>query len=356
MTPFRLLYRAEGGRHVGTGHVLRAARLIAAIRSLVPTEVVLALSGDRDCAALAEGLRDSIRWVEGEPPADGKPVFRPDSLQCVAEDRPFDAIVVDMLDTPQGALSWLQSNDAAIVTMDDRGEGRSDADAIVNVLVREPLASRLPEGTDLFEGPAYATLDSAYTEPAPLRRIADHASRLLVTLGGADAAGLVLTVAKALLGVRDIGHIDFVCGAASPHRAALQSQITGAPWQAGVHGQVPNLRGLLLEADLAVVAGGLTMHEACCVGTPAVAVCQPIDHQVELAEWLEVQGAMRSAGDGTKCGADRIAQLVCEVAGDASSRRAMSEAGRALVDGRGTDRTARAILDIAARKRSRSGS
>jgi len=98
------------------------------------------------------------------------------------------------------------------------------------------------------------------------------------------------------------------------------------------------------------------MHEACCVGTPAVAVCQPIDHQVELAEWLEVQGAMRSAGDGTKCGADRIAQLVCEVAGDASSRRAMSEAGRALVDGRGTDRTARAILDIAARKRSRSGS
>jgi spore coat polysaccharide biosynthesis predicted glycosyltransferase SpsG len=350
--PLRVVYRAEGSRHVGTGHVLRAVRVINAMQAIAPVDVVLALSGDSVGQTLAEGCAGRVMVVGGDSADGGKPVFDPRTLAPVAEFGPYDLAVVDMLDTPGGALKAVRSLARSVVTMDDRGEGRRCADAIVNVLVREPDTCGLPQGVSVFEGPEYATLDSVYADPVPSRRIGPvgpEGCRVVVTLGGADAAALSVKVAESLVGVQGIRSVLFICGMGSGTVDALHAVTATAPWEVHVVRRIPNLRQALLEADVAVVAGGLTMHEACCVGTPSLAVCQPIDHQIELAEWFHAHGAMDTVGDGTCARPELIRDAMTELLRDVNRRRMMSERGRALVDGRGAERTARVLLALCGR-------
>jgi spore coat polysaccharide biosynthesis predicted glycosyltransferase SpsG len=327
---------------------LRAARVASALISLGDAEVTIAVSGDGSAARLVEGCGARIVPVEGVPARMGKPVFDPRSLPPMASDRRYDVVVVDMLDTDDGVLSATRRRSEVVFTLDDRGPGRMDADAIVNVLVREPDRAALPNRVRLFEGPAFATLDPAYMAPLPTRAMRERAGRTLVTLGGADAEGLMLRACHALRGASGLDHVQFVCGPASPHREALEQAVVGSAWSSEVLSHTPTLRPLLLDCDVAIVAGGLTMHEACATGTPAIAYCQAVDHQAELAGWLAGCGAIRTLGYGGGCSARDLCDAVATLAGDAPARQRMSDAGRALVDGRGTERVARAINDAIA--------
>ncbi len=347
MRPLRILYRAEGSRLIGTGHVLRAVRLSDAWNAMGLGKVTLALSGDEVGAALAARASATVVSVLGNNPHHGKPVFNPQSLANLGADVRWDVAVIDMLDTYAGTLDMVRSIATTVITLDDRGPGRTDADAIINVLVREPRRDGLPGNVRLLEGPEYATVDRMYAETAPVRTCRTGACKALITLGGADSAGLALKVARAMHGVPDIAEATFICGVGAVHGEELRQALAELPWPTTVVQQVPSLREMLIQCDVAIVAGGLTMHEACCVGTPALAVCQPIDHQMELAEWFRSQGAMDTAGNGVTASVADIRDALIRLIRDCGARRSMSMVGPGLVDGRGTERTARAIADIA---------
>ena len=85
------------------------------------------------------------------------------------------------------------------------------------------------------------------------------------------------------------------------------------------------------------------MYEVCCLGTPALAVCQPIDHQLELSDRLTALGAMATVGWGLSATEDKIATSIIELSEDSSKRKRMSVIGPTIVDGRGTLRVAEAL-------------
>ena len=349
MNQLHILYRAEGSRRIGTGHVLRAVRLSEVWHNQGIGEVTLALSGDEVGAALAERAAATVIKVNGVEPLNGKPVFHADSLANAVGNRIYDVAVVDMLDTGLGELAALSGLARTVVTLDDRGPGRTEADALINILVREPHPERLPSSVRLMQGPQYATLDASYAEPTPSRSYIPAPCRVLVTLGGSDSSGLTVKVACAMSKLDCVAEATFVCGVGAVHDADLRRILKTASWPGRILQQVPTLRDLLIDADVAVVAGGLTMHEACRVGTPALAVCQPIDHQEELAEWFRSCGAMETVGNGVSATLDDIRGALARLICDSDARNAMGQAGPPLVDGKGTERTASAIAALAKR-------
>jgi UDP-2,4-diacetamido-2,4,6-trideoxy-beta-L-altropyranose hydrolase len=93
----------------------------------------------------------------------------------------------------------------------------------------------------------------------------------------------------------------------------------------------------MAAADVAFVAGGMTMFEACCVGTPAI-VTITAENQTRAVRALESRGVVRVVADGgyrAALDALRIDDL-----------REMSRRGMELIDGRGCARVAAAMLDI----------
>ena len=89
------------------------------------------------------------------------------------------------------------------------------------------------------------------------------------------------------------------------------------------------------------------MYEVCCTGTPALAVCQPIDHQLELSNRLAAAGAMATAGWGPDATGQRIAEEVLALAAAPQRRRQMTQIGPTLLNGRGASRVASILREAA---------
>jgi spore coat polysaccharide biosynthesis predicted glycosyltransferase SpsG len=223
------------------------------------------------------------------------------------------------------------------------------ADAIVNCLVTEPRPPALPKPERLFEGPAYAVLDAVYAasrgscRPSPGRAV----SRVLVTLGGVDSEGLCAKAALALQRVTGIERLVFACGKDYAHLAALKDACLGAAWKSEFRLGEPSLLPLYRDTDMAIVAGGLTMHEVCCVGLPAIALCQRVDHQEELAIRFARDGAMVAAGVGREISDDRLVYVLQSVISNPDQRGRLAQRGPQLVDGRGASRVASIALALA---------
>ena len=344
----RILYRADGGHPVGMGHIQRALRVSAWWNQSAPSVRVLLVAAEDAavCRLISEAAPANLtaRYL-GVPGQSAVPRVESAPIAEVAAEFAPDIVVIDMLDTAEVEMRRLREISPTLVSLDDRGEGRLYSDLIVNFLVRDPDPSALDrDRTWLREGPEYASLASEFVGVARGRREPAMARRALVSTGGADAAGLVVKVAVDLLSVKGLADVDFAVGPAFRKMAELESVTSGAPWRANVHVSLPSLLPLYATADLAIVAGGITMHEAACCGTPAIAVCQSIDHQVMVAGWLQEAGCMLNLGYGEKLAAGEIAMAVASLIADQPRRQSMSDAGPRVCDGRGSERTAEAIL------------
>jgi spore coat polysaccharide biosynthesis predicted glycosyltransferase SpsG len=316
-------------------------------------DAILAVGEDSVGLAYAAEAPASLEVLPPSPENGPKPLLDVETLLASCDVARYDIVVVDMLDTPAESLDNIKRLGPCVITMDDRGPGRFGADAIIDFLVREPDYSQLPASVRLYEGPEYATLDATYAEPVPPRTVAEPPLNALVSVGGADAAGISLKVARALLDVEGIAEVELVCGRAYRYVEQLRDILRFTRWNTRLSVGLPSLKPAFLRSDLAIVAGGMTMHEACCTGTPALAVCQPIDHQLELALWFEQAKAMRFLGDGSTVSVGEISEAVAVLVRDVGARQDMSRMAPRLVDGRGTERTARAILETVARRHGR---
>lgn len=344
----KVLYRADGGYPVGTGHILRGLRIAACWIDIAPEYEVLLVAQDNPAVRrfVSEASLSNLRThFLDHARLTPVPKLDADAFETIAANYAPDIIVVDMLDTPQSDMSRLREMTNTLVTFDDRGPGRLHAHLICNFLVRDPNPSDLPDATWLREGPEYASLPLEFAGVKRGRKEPELVRRVLVSLGGADAAGLTVKVAKELLPVDSIQEVDFVVGAAFCMRDELEAVLSKASWKANLHVAVPSLLPLFGVADLAVVAGGITMHEAACCGVPAIAVCQSIDHQLMVAGWLEDAGCMINLGYGEQLSEGELTTAVSVLSEDQQKRQSMSDAGPHICDGRGSMRTAQAIVD-----------
>jgi spore coat polysaccharide biosynthesis predicted glycosyltransferase SpsG len=165
-------------------------------------------------------------------------------------------------------------------------------------------------------------------------------------MGGADAVGLAVKVARGLAMIEEPEVVRFSLGPAFQQLEDLKRVVEGASWRSEMLVSVPSLLPVFLDSEIAIVAGGITMHEVACCGVPSVAACQPIDHQLLVAGWLEKAGAMLNLGYGTDIEPEEIASADSRLIGDQPRRQRMADAGPRTVDGLGTRRVAEEIASL----------
>jgi spore coat polysaccharide biosynthesis predicted glycosyltransferase SpsG len=120
--------------------------------------------------------------------------------------------------------------------------------------------------------------------------------------------------------------------------------LRGASWLSARTG----LTQALVDCDVAIVAGGVTLYEACALGTPAVALAVVPDQQRAIAEFAS-RGAVVDAGIASDMAIERAARGVARLLGDERRRRLTASRARQLVDGLGARRAAEYIQAMLAR-------
>lgn len=336
------LFRCDGGAKVGAGHVMRCTALA---RALEAEGWRCWFATSRAAAPLVEGRRPIV-VPDGE--AGARAV-----AEVVAAKR-IDCLCVDHYGLGASFERAARGAARVVAVLDDLADRRHDCDLLVDSgpLRRASDYARCGTGSArLLLGPRYALMRPEVVRSRRARRPrrSGRRGRLLVTLGGADPAGLSGRILGTLPPGEKTG-LDtlLVVGPANRRRRALVRQAAAAGVRCVVAPR--DLARWMAAASLAVTAGGVTASELACVGVPMVIVVAA-ENQRESARGL-VRARAAVALDGTTAAGIRgVGAAVCRLAKDPLRRRRMAAAGRRLVDGRGAARVARALTQLLAARR-----
>lgn len=318
----RIAFRTEGNHRQGMGDVWGAIALADEF----------ARAGDESRFFLSGGeeARDVIayRGYQAVLAADLDA-----ELAALHSFRP-DVIVVNKLKNDPTYLRRIKKCCGLLVTMDDDGAGAACVGLNVNVLYPIPGSVTEPQYIALRD-----EFQALHRHP---REIKAEAEEILVTQGGSDTYGFTPKIVRSLNGIPGRPRVTVVVGPAFRHERELRDATAASSVPLTLVRNARNMGALMVQADMAVTAGGLTMFELACVGTPAVVVCGE-RFEVGTAARLAQEGAVMNLGFGGDVEEGQIARAVGTLAADRQKREAMSSRSRALVDGRGAGRVAALI-------------
>lgn len=337
-----IVFRADGGREIGAGHIMRCLSLAGALRAA--GEACRFLLADDGMAEAVRSAGLDFDVLGTDPAADlaELPVLRP--FLCAASPR---LVVADSYALTDG---WVRAvrEVCPVAIVDDLGQFSSSADFLINYnLTALDLAAgyraAAQRGVKLLLGPGYAPLRPQFCG-LPVRKVKRAAADILVSTGGADPENLALGLLRALAG-RNFGALrwHFVVGALNPHRSELERLAAGLPG-VELHSNVQDMAGLMLRCDVALSAAGSTLYELCAAGLPTVTYTLA-DNQLPGAAAFAARGLMVNAGDCRSVGGFPEV-LLREVEGlclDFARRKRQAAEMQTLVDGGGAARVAAAL-------------
>lgn len=234
-----------------------------------------------------------------------------------------------------------------ILVIDDLANRQHDCDFLLDQTLGRQSADYsqlVPARCRMLLGPDFALLrpQFAAARGQALARRAEGgvARRLLVSLGATDPANMTDRVASAAPGLPL--ELDIVLGAGNEYREAVLQSVKRLKMRARIHTDVSDMAALMVQADLAVGAGGTTSWERCCLGLPSV-ILVLADNQLGIAAALEKAGAAVNLGTVENLSDSNLAEVLRNLCSNDKRRTVMSERAAAICDGGGVGRVLRAI-------------
>jgi len=339
------LFRCDGSRQVGLGHIVRSLALADELHKNHGCKVVFAMRespigfdmiGQKGYGLLiyqGDGsLSDYDRWI--------KTIIKDENIQLlvldVRDDLPINT--VRDINKDYGVL---------IVTIDDPSDRRLLAD----LAFYPPVPQVKSMDWNGFNGELYVGWEWVILRPefikyknAERRTPNAPLPKILVTMGGSDRAGLTYMAVDALGMISEEFEGTVVVGPGFKDKEALSKIISEMGKDIHVVQSPGSIAQIMLEADLAIASFGVTAYELAAMGVPAIYLCLTEDHAKSAAAFVEA-GIAKNIGIYTIVTQYELSEAIRRLLIDMPDRLKMSKRASQLVDGRGSERIARIVMD-----------
>ena len=313
-------FRADASPAIGAGHVSRCLTLAESLKARGSSITFVCADGSLSVVPrLAEvadyviGIPSSQRgdqgsveetWSAAEQEADAR-----STVQSLSGQR-IDLLVVDHYGLDYRWESVVRALADRTLVIDDLANRRHDCDILLDQNLYpnsdERYAGLVPATCKLLLGPSFALLRPEFTERRALSRArSGPIKRVLVSFGGVDSANATEVALDAIEASSCKGglRVDVVIGALHPARERIVRRCDDQGYVC--HVETSQMAELILQADVAIGAGGASSWERCYLGLPAIVVITAAN-QRELSEHLKNVGGVWSAGE---LGADTLHRI-----------------------------------------------
>jgi spore coat polysaccharide biosynthesis predicted glycosyltransferase SpsG len=322
----RVLFRAAAGPRRGFGHLMRCrviARVLGCGRDL-------SLRGSAGTARAARSLGWRVLDDRGTP----EQVLRRFAPTLFVIDDP----------STRSAIGWVRAAQRLgipVASAHDLGYGRAGADLTIDGSLQLPRGRKAAD----LQGPKYSVLTPEIAELRE-RGLARRSNHVLIALGGGShVRGIGPALAARIRRDNPNTRIDLAAGLL-PHSSARPLP-DGCRWLRITNGLGP----ALATATAAVLAGGVTLYEACALGTPVVTL-SVVPAQRVTTRAFAAAGATIDASDANRLRAlEKAAAGISQLLASPEQAARQAERARALIDGRGAWRVREHLLRLAANGR-----
>ncbi len=331
----RVYIRADMNPQIATGHIRRCLAISDAVRELGGEAFFL--TADFNAKRLLEehGLRYYVlnsRWDRMQ-----------DELETLYQIIQKENIGTLLIDSYQVTKKYLENLKKAvkIVLLDDLFLFDYPADEIIcyaNYCHQFPYDKKRYE--NLYLGMDYTPLRRVFWKPEK-KEIRKEIRRVLVCSGGSDMFGAIETIVGKLKDRYEC--IDAVCGLYSDSYEKLLETYGGYK-NIRIVKDVKDIETYMLQADVAISAGGTALYELCAVGAPAISYAIA-DNQLKNVMQFEKDGLISYAGDIRREDISENVLTYLEKYESQTTRSELSRKMQSAVDGKGAVRIAKALME-----------
>jgi UDP-2,4-diacetamido-2,4,6-trideoxy-beta-L-altropyranose hydrolase len=343
MNPGPLLFRADAGVAIGTGHVMRCLALAQAWQD-AGGRALFAMA--ESTPAIHEKLLSEACAVFSIPVGSGTP---DDARNTAALATEHDAswVVVDGYQFSAEYQHALKTAGHKLLFIDDYGHAAHYyADLVLNqnLPTNETLYRNREPQTRLLLGPRCCMLRREFRAWREWERdIRATGNRVLVTMGGSDPENVTAKAIEALSLIQgDDLEATVVVGGSNPRLELLERLAGKASHKIVVRSDVSNIAEWMSWADVAISAAGSTCWELCWLALPALLV-DVADNQTPVARELDRRGCALHLGSSREVSAESIAAPLMRLLKSAEERGPLSRRSHELVDGEGAARVVSAL-------------
>ncbi len=337
-----LCVRADGDGQIGLGHVLRTMTVADELARTGTGVTYLCRSLSPWAATQLERRGFGIQMLElpnGDQAQDAQATCAA-LAACGA-----DAVMLDHYGLTE---TWTEKVKAEtslfLAVFDDRAQDVRTLDLLIDASPgREApdYAGLIPDGALCLAGPRYAALRLEFAV-APARTKPAGPVRIAISMGGVDPTGATLTCLDALDGRSDI-RLSAILTSDAKMLAQTKARVARMTTPTQLLLDRTDMAAVLSEIDLVLGAGGTSALERCALGLPSV-LAVLADNQIQNAQQLAKAGAAAVLPELSK---EAILSVLEPLLHDLARRNEMGRQAKALCDGQGAARVAKAVLSRA---------
>ncbi len=339
-SPGTLIVRADAGKQIGVGHVMRCLALGQAWQDRGGD--VLFASHELPAHLNERLLQEDFR-IANLSAASGS-LADADELMQLANAFDHVRMVVDGYQFSPEYRQRLRDENWRVIAIDDYGDMRN-ADVVINQNAWAAPEDYSTSNAKVLAGSQFAMLRREFRE----ERSAANArgaipEKILVSCGGSDPRNLTTRILKLLAEVTTPTEVVVVAGGSCDRIRELSELCHQLPFSARLEHDVRDMSALMQASDLAIVAAGSTCWELASLGVPMITVVTA-DNQVRVAESVKEFGIGWSAGQADELSAGKLRQIFAQLRSDPALLSAAGRAGQELIDGLGACRVAEVLAE-----------
>ena len=248
-----------------------------------------------------------------------------------------DIVLVDVPDPNEVADRWPRRR---LAVFDDRELLRGAA-----AIVIQPSLGRWGGSADagrVLEGHAFAPIRATIRRLAAERPAEATSPGVVACFGGSDPSDVS---ARLLAAIEAAGSWPTIAIVGPGYRGRLAESRDDLEGSRVVRDPA-DLDRLLANATVVVAGAGTLKFELALLGRPAILLAVA-DDQLPVGPSFAATGAAQYLGDGRTIDPATVSEAVATLVADEPGRAAMASRGREVVDGRGAERIAAAVLELA---------
>lgn len=351
----RVAIRADGGKNVGMGHIMRCISLANAFRK-AGHYVYFFTKYDMGIELITQEKFEVIRMPSKDTLTEG--FFYGNAEQLVSEANmiltllhqyKIDILIVDSYNITNHYFLTLRPYVSCLVYIDDENKATYPVHTLINGNVTAAYLGYRKYNDDqvLLLGPQYNMIRDEFKNIVT-KGIRDQVAEIMITTGGSDPYHITEKLLSIFLKNDCFDNIRFnvlVGGGFTTSQELIRlSQnhdhvmlYSTAVVDASGFMRHAAISEMMLRSDIAIAAGGSTLYEFAACGVPVLAFILA-DNQRFLVEKMAQLGYIIDLGWHYQLCEERIVGCIKSVMNDYAARVSMSVKGLELVDGLGTER------------------
>jgi len=299
----RVVFRVDASLQMGSGHVMRCLTLANELqqqghnitficRELIGNLNTLVEQTGHEVITLpvnTDFKSDNIYldWLGATQKQDAE-----QTIEVISKNT--DLLIVDNYALDEIWHQQLRPFTKKIMVIDDLANRGFDCNILLNQnlgIKKEEYKDKVSDECQLLLGCEYALLRPEFaqlrSQALEKRKNTKEIKNILISLGGSDKENLTHEILKDINNDLDI---KVVLGSSSPHNEMIKQYAQNENITIIIDAN--NMAELMLDADLAIGAGGSTSWERCCLGLPTL-VFVTSDNEQKIASNLEGLNAVK---------------------------------------------------------------